>query len=649
MQEWYNQNNMKYLICFAFSLNAIFMQAGQSAFELLQPQPRKVESVGGICGDVRNVRHVRKSIEGVRAELAPEAYELVIAPDGITIASSDAKGARYAEVTLGQLVKLSGGKVPCGKITDYPQYRWRGLMHDCGRNYLDMASIRKVLDLMAAYKLNLFHWHITDYYGWRLESKKYPALQAPWAFRRHVSKYYTQKEFREVLDYAKERGITVMPELDVPGHTLAFRRGLGIEHMAERQVKGIVCDLIDELCSLASAEEMPYIHLGTDEARTPWEMVPDSYCPAWAAQVRKNGRIPVGWTPGKPMVGEDGIKSVKMIWQQGFKPDADEDTFDTVRLYFGNNDLLNILNTAVFSKPFRYELPEERKLGPVMCSWHDDMLGEDTSLLLRNNFFAPAIVMYSSMMWERRDTDRPEYIHKLPKPGTADFDSVCRFEERIAAHRDKVLTDIGMPFSFVKQTHMRWRVSDGKGNVVAKDVPQGTVYVRRWLRDEEPNATNSFIAAKKGLAVLETWIRSESDREIGTWIGFTHFRRSGGRRLAMPELGQWDGVTKGVKVEVNGVEVAPPQWGRPGPVFKMMHPEEPTSSYVTELPFTNEEYWMREPTAVSLKKGWNHVKITLPHSVDLYGYNWVATFIPVSGTTAAPKEAEGLEYSSDPK
>lgn len=79
--------------------------------------------------------------------------------------------------------------------------------------------------------------------------------------------------------------------------------------MAERRVKGIVCDLIDELCSLATSEEMPYIHLGTDEARTPWEQVPDSYCPAWAAQVRKNGRIPVGWTPGKPMTGEDGQNS----------------------------------------------------------------------------------------------------------------------------------------------------------------------------------------------------------------------------------------------------------------------------------------------------------------------------------------------------
>ncbi|MBQ3097344.1 MAG: family 20 glycosylhydrolase, partial [Kiritimatiellae bacterium] len=432
---------------------AFFAHAQPSVFEYLQPQPKRVVVSGGFCEDIGNVRFVRKTVDGVRRDLLPEAYELLIASDGVTVYASDEKGERYAKATLGQLVKLSGGRVPCGTVTDWPQYRWRGLMHDCGRNYLDVSSLRKVLDLMAAYKLNLFHWHITDYYGWRLESKKYPALQAPWAFRRQMSRYYTQKEFREVLDYAKERGITVMPELDVPGHTLAFRKGLNIEHMAERRVKGIVCDLIDELCSLATPEEMPYIHLGTDEARTPWEQVPDSYCPAWAAQVRKNGRIPVGWTPGKPMIGEDGQKSVKMIWQGGFKPEADESAFDTVGLYFGNNDLLNILNIAAFAKPFRYEMPEAQKLGPVMCSWHDDMLGEDTSILLRNNFFAPAIVMYSSLMWERRDVDRPEYMAKLPKPGTADFDHVSRFENRIAVHRDRVLADLDMPFSFVRQTH----------------------------------------------------------------------------------------------------------------------------------------------------------------------------------------------------
>ena len=498
---------MKAMLALSGMALAVFSALAQpSVFDDLQPQPKKVAAAAGVCADPSAVKVVSGAVEGVRGDLAAEAYELTIALDGVTIRASDPRGERYARTTLRQLVKLSGGKVPCGTVTDWPQYRWRGLMHDCGRNYLDMDSLRKVLDLMAAYKLNLFHWHITDYYGWRLESKKYPMLQAPWAFRRYISKYYTQQEFREVLDYAKARGITVMPEMDVPGHSLSFRRGLAIEHMAERKVKEIVCNLIDELCALTTPEEMPFFHLGTDEARTPWEQVPDSYCPAWADQVRKNGRIPVGWTPGKPMTGANGEKSAKMIWYAELKPEPDELAFDTTRLYFGGYDGMNLLNVAAFSKPLRYDIPDVQKLGPVMCSWHDDMLGEDTSILLRNNHFGPAIVMYSSLMWERREVDHPEYLVKLPAPGTEAFGYVRRFEDRIIAQRDKVLTDLQMPFAFVRQTDLRWRISDDKGNVVAKDVAQGTVYVRRWSRLETPNMTNAFIAAKTGTAVLESWI-----------------------------------------------------------------------------------------------------------------------------------------------
>ena len=629
------------------ALAAMSAFAQPSVFDDLQPQPKKVAAAAGVCANPSAVKVVQGAVEGVRGDLAAEAYELTIAPDGVTIKASDPRGERYARTTLRQLVKLSDGKVPCGTVTDWPQYRWRGLMHDCGRNYLDLASIRKVLDLMADYKLNLFHWHITDYYGWRIESKKYPMLQAPWAFRRQMSKYYTQQEFREVLDYAKARGITVMPEMDVPGHSLAFRRGLAIEHMAERKVKAIVCDLIDELCALATPEEMPFFHLGTDEARTPWEQVPDSYCPAWAEQVRKNGRIPVGWTPGKPMTGPNGEKCAKMIWYDELKPEADELAFDTTRLYFGGYDCMNLLNVAAFSKPLRYAIPDEHKLGPVMCSWHDDMLGEDTSILLRNNHFGPAIVMYSSLMWERRETDHPEYLVKLPVPGTEAFGYVRRFEDRIIAQRDKVLADLQMPFAFVRQTDLRWRISDAKGNVVAKDVAQGTVYVRRWSRLETPNSTNAFIAAKTGTAILETWIKSAEARTIGAWIGFTHYGRSGSRSRGLPKLGQWDSVSEGIKVELNDHIVPPPTWGRPGLRYVMAHPEEPTSNNVTELPFTNEEYWMREPTPIALKAGWNHVKITLPHAVDRYNYNWVATFVPVAGSSDHPHEVEGLEFASD--
>ena len=613
----------------------------------LTPRPRTCTAGSGTADAAVCANPVVRTgaVDGAPERTAKESYRLEVRPDGAVITAPDARGVRYAKVTLDQLVRLSDGRVPCCTITDWPQFPWRGLMHDCGRNYLDMDSIRRILDLMALYKLNLFHWHITDYYGWRLESKKYPMLQAAWAFRRQMNRYYTQDDFRAILAYAGERGITVMPELDVPGHTLAFRRGLGIEHMAEQKVKGIVGDLIDELCTLASAEEMPFVHLGTDEARTPYEQVPDSYCPFWADRVRANGRLPVGWTPGKPMTSEAGRKSVKMIWHAGLAPQPDEQAFDTVGCYFASKDPLTFLCTALSLDPCAWAVPDENKLGAVICSWHDDFLGEDTSRALGNCNFAPAVVFYSGLQWSGAREARAAFAARLPAPGTPEFAAAEAVEDRIVAQRDKVVIPaLGLPFSYVRQTQLRWRISTPDGKVVAKDVAQASVMIAECGRHKLV-PENSYIQSKTGTAILETWIRSPKDQTVGAWIGFTRFGRSGGRGHGLPEAGEW-GRSKGVTVEVNGNRVPAPEWTHPGLKFVMTHPEEPTSNNVAETPFTNEEYFMREPSRIVLKSGWNHVKLTVPKTESYWAYDWAATFVPVT-LEKFPREVAGLAYSSD--
>jgi len=153
------------------------------------------------------------------AHVADQAYRIDIAPDGVKVLAGGAAGARYARVTLDQLAKLAeGGTVPAGEIVDWPDLKWRGVMNDCGRNFLDLAGVKAVVDLAAHYKLNLFHWHLTDYHGWRLESKRHPQLTAPETMLRQAGRFYSQEDFKAVVAYAAERGVTVMPELDVPGH-----------------------------------------------------------------------------------------------------------------------------------------------------------------------------------------------------------------------------------------------------------------------------------------------------------------------------------------------------------------------------------------------------------------------------------------------
>ena len=196
-------------------------------------------------------------------------------------------------------------------------FKYRGLMLDCGRNYQSVASIKDVISTLADYKMNVFHWHLTDNYGWRLESKKHPELQKKEAFSRNVGKFYTQAEFKDVLAFAKKRGVTVIPELDMPGHTLAFRKATGIDDLSCEEAKVILGELIDELCSLAPAADMPIVHLGTDEARERGEKVPQTHLDYWAKKVTDNGRTLMGWSPGLRLPGQ----SIKQLWMLlRFKP-----------------------------------------------------------------------------------------------------------------------------------------------------------------------------------------------------------------------------------------------------------------------------------------------------------------------------------------
>ncbi len=621
-------------ICIVFLSASLALPSFGGPLDELLPRPKEMSPVAS-------------SSAPTCAGLPSGGYALSVRGGKAEVAAVDAAGRRNADATLELLRKLSGGALPDCTIRDWPTYPWRGLMHDCGRNFMPKADILRLLDLMAMYKLNLFHWHLTDYYGWRLESKRHPMLQAPWAFGRQQGRYYTQDDFREVVAYAKARGITVMPELDVPGHSLALRRGLKIGHMAEKRVKGIVADLFDELCSLVPAEDMPFVHLGTDEARTPYEMVPDSYCPHWAETIRRNGRIPVAWTPGKPIKLGDGAHLARMVWASEYDGDPNDPVFDSAGYYFGSRDPMRFLNAALFQKPLKFDLPEKNKFGVVLSSWHDDSLGDDVSRVWVDNQFALAVVAFCDVQWSGRERDATEYHMKNPAPGTEAFEKAARFEDAMAANRDKVIAPLGLPFAYAKQTPLRFRISDADGKVVATDVAQGTIMIAQ-CGQHRLVPENSYLMKTQGVAFVETWIKSPCDQTIGAWIGFTCYGRSGSRAGGTPKAGEW-GRSKGTTVEVNGVAIPAPEWKNPGLRYVMEHVDEPSSNNVAETPFSNEEWFMREPTPIRLRSGWNHVKMTVPKLVgDQWKYDWTATFVPVT-LERTPREVAGLEYSAQPR
>ncbi|HNX05898.1 MAG TPA: family 20 glycosylhydrolase, partial [Opitutales bacterium] len=459
---------------------------------------------------------MRGAVAGAPAETANEAYILEIMTNGVKIIAPSSRGENWAQVTLEQLVKFSDAKVPCCRITDWPKFRWRGFMLDSGRNFLEGKHVKALVEAMQRSKMNLFHWHLTEYYGWRLESKIYPELQRDSTFyRRDIGKYYTQEEFREIVEYADARGITVMPEFDVPGHAFAFRRAFGFKTMRDVGVREKLCELVDELCSLVPAEKMPFLHLGSDEARNPEEKVPPGWMEPLVDRVHAAGRTVVGWTPGELKGLTDKGSTIGMRWGD---PKAKEDVdripcFDAYGMYLDTLDPFELLGVATYRRICPWDDALGLRYGAITCAWHDDYAGGGIRTI-ENQCVIPALVLFGDSFWCGRE-DRPtgESGRILPRAGSPRLKAAQDLERRVIAQRDKVWADFPYPFQFVGQTQMRWRVLDGGGNVVAKDVAQGTVFfwqaASQGVEGVEPAADGkNLLTNKTGVAVAETWIRS---------------------------------------------------------------------------------------------------------------------------------------------
>lgn len=629
----------KFISAIAMTLMAVSCGKKENADALscILPIPMSIQQMQGTAGKV--ITYITDSVPEAPENVADEAYILEISEDGITITSSGERGRIWAERTLDQLKRFAaGGSLPCCRIVDWPAYPIRGFMHDSGRNFLEVEDVKGVIEAMSRAKMNFFHWHFTEYYGWRLESKKYPQLQDSSAFYiRDIGKYYTQEEFCDVVKYAAERGVTVVPEFDIPGHALAFRRALGFETMRDKGVQEVLCDLIDELCSLVPAEKMPYIHLGTDEVRREEEYVPAGWMKPLVERVIANGRSVIGWMPGQlgDMHGTDGIIGMhwgrKKAWTNNPTP-----LIDASGMYIDTIDPMELLDIAANRKICDWSAQTGEALGGVVCAWHDDYAGGGW-FTLRNQAVLPAISLFGDNFWRGR--------HE-----TID---VKDLERRCIAQRDYIFNDMPYPFHFVEQTQLHWKISYDDGTVIADDYNRATAFMWQFASageegSQEPVATASSLGTRRtGTAILETWVRSPKKQTIGAWIGFTDFTRDHGRagRFPTPRLGEWS--ADGAKVFVNSEEVPPPVWEKPG---QMPGPDVPYLMYVheiDEIPFVDEEYYMREPSELTLDKGWNHIKLVVPMPAPAARhYPWVATFVPVTGPTDRPSEVEGLTFQS---
>ena len=250
-------------------------------------------------------RDAPDSIRFVRAKgLAKEGYRLDVRPGGAVIAASTDVGLFYGGVTLWQLAtQPDGGAIPAIRIEDAPRFTWRGLMLDSARHFQSPEFVKQLIDWMAAHKLNVLHWHLVDDQGWRIEIRKYPKLTEIGGWRTPASApgapalprtggFYSQDQIRVIVAYAAARGITVVPEIEMPGHALSAIRaypklGTGVVPAAgiesdwgvfpylyniDDSTFGFLQDVLDEVVALFPAA---YIHVGGDEAvKDQWQASP---------------------------------------------------------------------------------------------------------------------------------------------------------------------------------------------------------------------------------------------------------------------------------------------------------------------------------------------------------------------------------------
>ncbi|MCR5018739.1 MAG: beta-N-acetylhexosaminidase [Bacteroidales bacterium] len=290
----------------------------------------KMARVSGKCNQISRIDNGQKIKVILNSNLGPEAYALQATPQGMVIEASERNGFIYAFETLKQMLpaEVYGSSrawhgidwvIPAVSIVDEPRFAYRGMHLDPCRHFFDVNEVKRYIDIMATYKLNRFHFHLTEDQGWRIEIKAYPKLTEIGAWRDgtmighdwdsndgiRYGGYYTQDELREIVAYADERGITVIPEIDLPGHMLAalaaypelgctggpykvwHRWGVSNDILCagNEEVFTFLEKVFAEILDIFPSE---YIHIGGDECFGDGD-IPWDNCPKCAARMKELG------------------------------------------------------------------------------------------------------------------------------------------------------------------------------------------------------------------------------------------------------------------------------------------------------------------------------------------------------------------------
>lgn len=589
-----------------------------------------------------------------------EAYTIEVSSNGVRITAVTEIGVTRAAQTLTQLAEgydATGIHLEFVKITDWPAFKLRGFMHDIGRSYIDVATIKKHIDLLSRFKVNTFHWHFTENQAWRFEVKAYPELTLSKNMTRHEGKFYTQEECKEVQEYAYERGVFIIPEIDMPGHSEAFKRAMGVD-MQSAQGKVILKKILDEVGLVF--DRAPYIHIGADEKATTAEYVNEMI-----NYVKNNvGKRCMVWNPISGVSGSNTNADMCQLWSTSGTSVSGKYNIDC-RYNYTNHfdvfaDLVGIYKSTIYYK----EKGDETISGTISGMWNDRKLESQEDIIAQNNFFANVIAS-TSRAWQGGGK---RYIDNGTKGGTnfgggvmlpsngEEYNDFLDWETRFLFHKAHSLKE--QPIPYVKQTNVRWRISDAfpnNGNIAAVFPPEEQMESNNVLPDTYTyNGTtyNTGMVTGAGIYLRHTWgesiinayyaapaynqtayawtyVYSPKAQTVGAQIEFQNYSRS--EQDPAPSVGNWD--LMGSKIWINNKEIPAPSYQNSG-----------VSISSKEVTLKNENFPARQPIQVELKEGWNFVFLKLPYinaATRLDKWMFTCVFTDTKGVAAV----EDLIYS----
>lgn len=592
-----------------FVLSICWCMAGISANHpsSLLPLPQKYQFNGKkSSGELTVEEKYVSQIEG--AKFQEEAYHLLITKKGILLEATTPKGMYWGRQTLEQLKTTKNKKIylPQCEITDWPAFRIRGFMHDVGRSFIPVEELKREISLLSRYKINVFHWHLTENQAWRLECKKYPQLNAPENMEREKGKYYTLEEARQLVEFCKQHQVLLIPEIDMPGHSAAFERTFKTDMQSEKGSQ-ILKDIIDEVCATF---DVPYLHIGTDEV----QFTNPDFVPMMVKYIRDKGKKVISYNPGwnyKP-----GEIDMTQLWSYRGKAQKGIPAIDC-RYHYANHfdtyaDLVAMFNSRIYNQPEG----SDDLAGCIVAFWNDRYIDNTPQLLAENNFYPYMLTLAErawrgggncyfdgkgTLLWE----DEPEQLAAFKE-----------FEDRLLWQKNTWLKEV--PFPYVRQTQSKWQITDAfpNGGDLNKVFPpeekedsvyqyEGKTYKTRkiigngiYLRHVWGTLVPGFYAnpQENHTAYATRWIYSPKERKTKLALEFQNYSRS--ESDLAPRQGTWD--YKCSRAWLNGQEIMPPVW------------KNTNTERSNEITLKNENYMSRPAIDITLKKGWNKLMLKLP-------------------------------------